>query len=448
MPEDKERDSLTGRLSRYARVGSRVGGMAARVAGGRLLGTGGGKGLPADLRRALGGLKGPVMKVAQMLATIPEALPAEFAAELSELQANAPPMGWAFVQRRMATELGPEWRVQFATFGKDAAAAASLGQVHRATGHDDRELACKLQYPDMASAVEADLNQLQLAFALYRRFNPAIDTANIVVELGARLREELDYRLEARHMALFAGLLRGTRGVRVPEVVPELSTGRLLTMTWLHGRPMAEFEDASEAVRSTLAEHLFRAWYGPFYSAGAIHGDPHLGNYTVGDGDTLNLLDFGCIRTFRPEFVQGVIDLYTAVATKDRDLSMHAYRSWGFEHLTAPVVEALNLWAEFLYAPILDDRPRRIQEVDAAGVYGQAVATEVHRRLRAEGGVRPPREFVFMDRAAVGLGAVFLRLRAKLNWHRLFHELTDGLTVESLRARQKHAFTRAGVPIP
>src|SRR6185437_14353835 len=132
-------------------------------------------------------------KVAQLLATIPDALPAEYATELTKLQSQAPPMGWAFVKRRMSAELGADWERKFEGFEHHPAAAASLGQVHRARALDGAELACKLQYPDMQSAVEADLRQLQLLFAIRKRFDPAIDTSEIAVEIAARLREELDY---------------------------------------------------------------------------------------------------------------------------------------------------------------------------------------------------------------------------------------------------------------
>src|SRR6266545_2115608 len=148
-------------------------------------------------RAARGGLKGAIMKVAQLLATIPDALPPEYVAELQRLQSEAPPMGWAFVKRRMTAELGAAWQKKFARFEHHPAAAASLGQVHRAQALDGTALACKLQYPDMQSAVEADLQQLEWLFAIRRRMDPAIDTTEIAVEIGARMREELDYRREA-----------------------------------------------------------------------------------------------------------------------------------------------------------------------------------------------------------------------------------------------------------
>lgn len=443
-----ERDSLTGRLTRYARVSASIGGVAARAAGNRLRGKQEDNALAGDLRRALGGLKGPVMKVAQLLATIPNALPADFARELTELQSNAPPMGAAFVQRRMTAELGRDWRDRLQEFDKTAAAAASLGQVHRATARDGRHLALKLQYPDMAAAVEADLAQLALILAIHRRFDRSIDTRNILEEVGARLREELDYELEARHMRLYADLLKDERRVHVPEALPDLSTKRLLTMTWLDGRPLNEFEDAPEADRNRIAEALFHAWYIPLYQAGVIHGDPHLGNYSVTEDLTVNLLDFGCIRSFQPRFIRGVIDLYRAIDTDDRDLAAHAFETWGFVNLSQPVLEVLMVWANFLFAPLLEDRPRRLQEAAGKGVFGQDIALQVHKRLQDEGGVTPPREWVFMNRASVGLGAVFLRLRARLNWHRMFHDLIEDFDEAAMRKRQKTMFGKAGVPLP
>lgn len=445
----KDDNRLGGQLRRYAKVGTSVGGLAAKLAGERFLGIEIDRNDHArELRAALGGLKGPLMKVAQILSTIPEALPKEYAQELTHLQADAPAMGGPFVKRRMAGELGAGWRSRFGAFDREAVAAASLGQVHRATDLDGNQLACKLQYPDMSSAVEADLRQLKLIFAIYRRYDPSIDTRHVLAEIGARLREELDYELEARHMALYRLMLDGEPGVNVPEVKPELSTGRLLSMTWMDGARLMEFKDAPIETRNQLAMNMFRAWYVPFYQYGVIHGDPHLGNYSVADDLSINLLDYGCIRTFQPKFISGVIDLYNAISTDDRDLAVQAYEKWGFEGLSNEVIDTLNIWAEFVYAPVLEDRQRRIQEFDADGVYGRDVAEKVHKRLKEAGGVTPPREFVFMDRAAIGLGGVFLHLQSELNWHRLFHDMISDFDVDVLTERQQSAFQQADVPLP
>jgi predicted unusual protein kinase regulating ubiquinone biosynthesis (AarF/ABC1/UbiB family) len=442
-------NSFSGRVRRYAQVSTAMGGLAARLAGERYLGLNLDRGRHAsELKAALGGIKGPLMKVAQLLATIPEALPKEYVQELSQLQANAPAMGWPFVRRRMAGELGIDWQTRFRYFEKTAARAASLGQVHRATALDGRTLACKLQYPDMASAVEADLRQLKLAMGLYERYDRAVTTAEIHAEIADRLREELDYDREAAHMRLYGEILRGEPGVAIPVPVPELSTRRLLTMTWLDGAPILDVaKKAPLRDRNDIALRMFRTWYLPFYSYGVIHGDPHLGNYTATPQLTVNLLDFGCIRIFPASFVRGVIDLYHALQRDDRDLAVHAYRSWGFGNLSREMIEVLNRWAAFVYGPLLDDRKRLIQE-KRSGAYGASVAESVHSDIRRLGGVRPPREFVFMDRAAIGLGSVFMHLKAEINWYQLFHELIDDFDEATLAARQRSALAAAGVPLP
>src|SRR5437764_11576165 len=236
---DREANRFSARAARYARVGTNMTGVAEGIAGARLFGIALDRGKNAvELAAALGGLKGPIMKVAQLMATIPDALPSEYAAELMKLQSEAPPMGWAFVKRRMAAELGADWQKKLASFEHQPAAAASLGQVHRARAHNDRPLACKLQYPDMQSAVEADLRQLSVILAIHRRMDPVIDTSEIAKEIGARIREELDYRREARHVAMYRDMLAPFAQIRVPRVWPQLSTGRLLTLDWLEGRPL------------------------------------------------------------------------------------------------------------------------------------------------------------------------------------------------------------------
>ena len=445
--------SFIGRARRYAQVGGAMAGLGARLAGERYLG------MPidrarhaADLKAALGGIKGPLMKVAQLLATIPEALPDEYVQELIQLQANAPAMGWPFVRRRMAGELGPDWEKKFRSFERTAARAASLGQVHRATAIDGTPLACKLQYPEMGSAVEADLRQLRLAMGLYERYDRAVSTAEIHAEIADRLREELDYQREAAHMRLYSEILKDEPGVAVPLPVADLSTRRLLTMTWLEGGPILDIAEQPLAVRNEIALRMFRIWYVPFYYYGVIHGDPHLGNYTVAPDHTVNLLDFGCVRVFPSSFVRGVIDLYHALERDDRELAVSAYQSWGFGNLTNEIIDVLNRWAAFVYGPLLDNRTRLIQErqreAKGDGANGRNLAESVHSDLRRLGGIAPPRAFVFMDRAAVGLGSVFLHLQAKINWHRLFHELIDDFDEAVLARRQRTALKRAGVPAP
>jgi predicted unusual protein kinase regulating ubiquinone biosynthesis (AarF/ABC1/UbiB family) len=450
---DREANRFSARAARYARVGANMGGVAARMAGSRLFG---GDARDASnaavLAQALGGLKGPIMKVAQLLATIPDLIPPEYAAELQKLQSEAPPMGAAFVKRRMQAELGSQWQGRFGSFDLNPAAAASLGQVHRATTKDGERIACKLQYPDMQSAVEADLSQLELVFALHRRMDPAIDTREIAKEIGERVREELDYEREAKHAGLYAQTLADVEEVRVPRVHPELSTRRLLSLEWLEGEKILQFTEAPVEIRNRLAVAMFKAWWHPFSHAAVIHGDPHLGNYTVfsedGEARGINLLDYGCIRIFHPRFVGGVVDLYRGLQTDDRARVVHAYETWGFKSLSNELIDILNIWARFIYAPLLDDRVRTVADGVKPGEYGRRQAFEVHKALKEKGPVTVPREFVFMDRAAVGLGAVFLHLKAELNYHQLFENEIERFSLENLEQKQKEVLAASGLPNP
>ena len=452
--KDREKNRFSARAMRYGRVGANVGGVAARIAGRRLFGLNAETDKDAAaLAMALGGLKGPIMKVAQLLSTIPDALPPEYAEALGQLQAQAPAMGGGFIKRRMAAELGPDWSSKFAAFDIKATASASLGQVHRATAHDGRSLAVKLQYPDMRSAVEADLSQLGIAFSVHRRLRPAIETSEVLKEISERLREELDYEREANMTRLYRQTFLGDPIVRVPEVLPELSTDRVLTMTWLEGRRLLDYTDRPLEERNRIAQAMFRAWWYPFSHYGVIHGDPHLGNYTVFEDEHheaagINLLDYGCMRTFAPKFIQGVIDLYRGLLRGDRALTVHAYETWGFAGLSNELIDILNIWAKFIYGPMLDDRVRTIADQTAPGAYGRAEAFKVHKALKDKGPVTVPREFVFMDRAAIGLGGVFLHLDAELNFHNLFNDAIAGVDVESVSRRQRDAFMNAGVPLP
>lgn len=447
---DDERNRFTARAARYARVGANVGDVAARIAGSRLIGRGDRGDDAAAIAAALGGLKGPLMKVAQLMATVPDLLPPEYAAELRRLQADAPPMGWSFVKRRMSAELGRDWEKRFARFEHQPSAAASLGQVHKAVTLDGETVACKLQYPDMQAAVEADLNQLQLLFSLHRRMDSTLDTREIAREIGERVREELDYQREARHAALYALMLKDEPRVRVPSVRADLSTGRLLTMQWLEGQKILDFTRHPLDQRNALAEALFTAWWQPFSRFGVIHGDPHLGNYTVFTDDPgpprgINLLDYGCIRIFPPLFVAGVVDLYRGLQTGDEARVVHAYETWGFKGLNRDLIAALNIWARFIYGPLLDDRVRTIADGVAPGQYGRKEAFKVHQELKRLGPVTVPREFVFMDRAAVGLGAVFLHLRAQLNFHRLFEAAVGDFDAGRVAVRQMAALAAVGL---
>jgi predicted unusual protein kinase regulating ubiquinone biosynthesis (AarF/ABC1/UbiB family) len=184
-----------------------------------------------------------------------------------------------------------------------------------------------------------------------------------------------------------------------------------------------------------------------------IHGDPHLGNYTAfaeagGAPGGINLLDYGCIRIFPPKFVGGVVDLYHGLLHADEALVVHAYETWGFRGLTRELIEALNIWARFIYGPLLEDRVRSLADGVKPSEYGRRQAFQVHRVLKEKGPVRVPREFVFMDRAAIGLGGVFLHLRAELNFYRLFNAAIEDFSIAGVAERQSAVLAVAGLEQP
>ena len=320
--------------------------MAARIARGRLFGQGGQLTDAAALTQALGGLKGPLMKVAQMMATIPDLLPPEYAEELQTLQSDAPPMGAAFVKRRMMAELGAGWRERYAEFDLQPAAAASLGQVHKATTTDGAPVACKLQYPDMQSAVEADLKQLDVLFTLHRQLSTAIDTREIKAEIGDRLREELDYAREAKNAALYADILADSARVRVPRIHGDLSTRRLLTLGWLDGRRSCSPSRTPTRRRATGSPRRCSRRGGPRWRA--VRRDP----WRPAPRQLLGLArwrgharghqparQYGCIRIFPARFAAGVVELYRGFLADDEARIVHAYELWGFEGLTKDLIE-------------------------------------------------------------------------------------------------------------
>lgn len=415
------------KFKRYFETSKVAAGFAARLAGEHYFDiTINNDAYAALLKESLGQLKGPLMKAAQFLTTIPDTLPPEYYA-LLELQTQAPSMGGVFVKRRLKTELGDSWQDHFEKFDYQASSAASLGQVHKAVLKNGLDVAIKLQYPNMQGITETDLEQLHFLFYLYERMNNAIDTTDIFEELQTRLFEELDYALEAQNMQDFGIFFKEDTYIIVPKVHLPLSTNRLLTMEWIDGESILNFENAEESIKNHLGKILFLSWYKPLYHKGILHGDPHPGNYFVIKDQELPkiaLLDFGCVRRFDETVLDGIKNLFFGLLKNDRTLSIQAFEQLGFSNLDNGVIDIMLSWAKLLYDPLLEDTVRPIQ-TNMTTKQSFKLAQKIHEELKKKGGIRPPRSFVFLDRAAVGIGSVLMRLQSKQNWHQLFMSILE-----------------------
>lgn len=411
------------KIKRYTQLSKNSGDIFLRFIGNKYLGDSLNKKKHAFfLKESLGEFRGPLVKIAQFLATIPDTLPPEYAEEFLTLQSQAPKMGKSFVVRRMKGELGADWGKKFLRFDFSPKAAASLGQVHQAYHLDGTPLACKLQYPGMEVATQIDLSYIKIFVSLYKNYSNAIHPDDLVEEIKDRLEEELDYHHEKKQIEIFQNIFKNEDFVKIPEVFESLSTKKLLTMSWMSGKSLLEFTDSCEDFRNLLAKNLFLSWYKPLLHHGVLHGDPHPGNYFGSQEGIISLLDFGCTRNFSKNFVKGVVSLYEAIRDNDEEKTVYSYEIWGFKSPTKEVISIMNQWAKLLYEPLLDDNIRPIQK-NFTSKDGLLVAEKIHKSLEKLGGITPPKEFVFMDRAAVGLAGVIMKIKAKQNWHQLFENL-------------------------
>ena len=421
-----DKDKFSKRASRYIQLSGQVGGLLAKLGANKFLGMDIDKNKHAlNLKKDLGEVKGPFMKIAQLVSMIPDALPIEYSNQLMQLQSHAPSMGESFVTRRMANELGENWKKFFLNFNTTASYAASLGQVHKAKLKNGDIVACKLQYPNMQSAVNADLNQFKIVLNLFEKYNKAIKTKKIFLEIKDRLVEEIDYVNEIKNIKIFEKIFNSNKSVNIPRIYKNCSTKRLITMSWLQGQSLEDvikYSKNKKEFSERIATNIFNTWYMPFYKFCVIHGDPHFGNYSFKKNGDINLFDFGCVRFFPIKFVKAVLNLYYALEKKDEDLTIEAYKTWGFKKINKGLIKILNLWASYIYGPLLEDKKRLIQGEKNRG-YGIDVANNVYKELKKIGGGEPPKEFVFIDRAAIGMGSLFMKLDVKLNWHKLFKDL-------------------------
>jgi predicted unusual protein kinase regulating ubiquinone biosynthesis (AarF/ABC1/UbiB family) len=374
-----------------------------------------------EVAEELGSMKGVLMKLGQMASYIYEDMPLTVRAAMSRLQQNAPPMSTALASSVIVEELGDAPERVFARWDPVPFAAASIGQVHRAITRDGRAVAVKVQYPGIARSITSDLRNVGLLRRVVGAAFRGLDTRSLVDELGERLREEVDYVREAESQEMFARYYDGHPVIRVPHVLAELSTARVLTSELVSGASFDELLEWNQEERDLAAETIHRFVFRSLYRLHAFNGDPHPGNYLFHRGGLVTFLDFGLTKMFTEADLVPLLDAVRfLVFEKDFEAFRASLEQAGFLRAGAPVptqvvVDRFGLF----YGTVLQDAPMTITPAYASAI--------VRRFFDAGGPLAPysdvPREYVIMQRINLGLYAVLGSLNATANWRRIAEEL-------------------------
>ncbi len=363
----------------------------------------------------MGEMKGALMKIGQLMSFIDSGLPEPYRQALASLQADAPPMAPELAAEVIEAELGAPPDSVFAEFSAEPIAAASIGQVHSARLLDGAEAVVKVQYPGVDEAIRSDLDNADLLYTLMRGLYPNLDPKPVVAELRERIGEELDYRIEAKNQLAFLDLYRGHPFIHVPEVFPDFSTARVLTMERAEGRRWREALDAPADLKQHWAEVVYRFVFGTINRFHMFNGDPHPGNYLFHDDGTVSFLDFGCVKHFAPEHIEQLRAMIRAEIDADADAMREHLVGFGFLRPDDPTPsDRLLEW--FLQW----DRPVIEPEFEYTAEFAEAAARanfdptsewyDVGKRFNL------PKDFVFLTRINLGLYSILAGLGAKNRW--------------------------------
>jgi predicted unusual protein kinase regulating ubiquinone biosynthesis (AarF/ABC1/UbiB family) len=371
-------------------------------------------------------LKGAFMKLVQMLSMRDDIVPAEALKILSVVQSQVPPMEYGEIRAQVKRELGGFPEQLFREFDREAFAAASLGQVHRAVLKSGEEVVVKVQYPGVDETVQQDLRNIKAllqVFTLIGRdvMRQHIDQSEVYQELEERLHEELDYINEARNIALFQKMFRDDPEVVIPAVYAQFSSRRVLTMSRLDGYPFADIlkPGVDQATKDWVALKYFRVTWRQIFEFGTLHTDPHPGNYLVTYHPKLAILDFGSIRIFPDAIRTAYHAMAGAILRRDRRVMAECFVRLGFLDAgddPEPMVKIMDV----IFEPVLVDRKYDPRDYDSLEK-GMEIATIgfEHRLFKAPG------HRVFLTRALIGLDSYLKQLGTVANWHRVFKECVE-----------------------
>jgi predicted unusual protein kinase regulating ubiquinone biosynthesis (AarF/ABC1/UbiB family) len=388
-------------------------------------------------------LRGAFMKMTQILSMRDDLFPTEAIDVLSVVQSSVPPMDYALIRRRIVDELGDEQEKLFATFDTEAFAAASLGQVHRATLASGEEVVVKIQYPGVEKTVASDLqnakaliNALKLVARDVMR-NRDMDYRGVYDELKSRMEEELDYELEAANIELFRKLYADDPHIVIPRVIHERTTKRVITLSYIEGYTIRDIlaPGVDQSLKDWVMLKLYDLTWQQLLSFGVVHVDPHPGNYLVTHHPKIGILDFGCIRILPPDLRDAYRDLNRALLEDDDALLRDSLLRLGFlnpEDDHRPMREIMRR----LFAPVLVDREvdprtyRSLEELQAA----------VQKGLAAGYWKAPPHR-VFLDRVLLGIDGYLKLAGTVANWHRIYKKWIYAKprdVTAAVKARAKH----------
>jgi predicted unusual protein kinase regulating ubiquinone biosynthesis (AarF/ABC1/UbiB family) len=461
----REKPIPTGRVRRTAKVGGLIGGQAARTAATRAANVT----RSEDERRealerrylqtatqivdVLGTMKGAAMKLGQVLSFLDiSAVPPEYRdmiqEKFAELRDAAPRVSFREMRRVIEKDLEQRLEEVFAEFDEEAAGAASIGQVYRARLHDGRSVAVKVQYPGVAAAVRADLQNLGLLLRMARRLAPGLDAKSLAEEIRERIADELDYEAEAQAHRSFAREWRGHPFVHVPEVVTELSRERVLVTDWVDGIPFDRVKELPQDERDRFGEILFRFFIGSLYRTGHFSGDPHPGNYLLMEDGRVAFIDFGMNKRLPRERVEAERRWLRAAMERDAESLREQWGALGFfdpddERVTAERVMD-HVWALSWW--YFEDSDFTVTRDFVAQVMVDAgdPRSEYWDLMRHE---NVPADHVFAQRMAGLTFAVLGQLGATGNWHRMSREFVYGDPPATPLGEQDAAFWDSRAPV-
>jgi predicted unusual protein kinase regulating ubiquinone biosynthesis (AarF/ABC1/UbiB family) len=462
MPDEKDPKSPmpTGWVQRGAKLAGQTGKSAARFVGTRF------KAFAAPERAGeflegfhnqtarqlvdmLGDMKGAAMKLGQLASFYEFAAPGEYLSTyrdaLTMLQNSAPPMDPELSKKVITEEFGRPVSQIFDEFEDEAVAAASIGQVHRARLKTGESVAVKVQYPGVDEAVRSDLKNVGAMTKLAVAIAPNLDPKEVAKEVKERVLEELDYRRESTSQERFAELFRGHPFIVVPAVFPEFCRARVITQEFIEGEPFLSALDWPQEKRDALAETVFRFFYGCLNRFQVFSADPHPGNYLLLDDGRVAFLDFGLVREIDMETLKHLLELVQALIADDKDRGRRALEGIGILNKRTPEIEAVWEHLMMLNAPVLEDRPFKIDPPLVQGIAGAGFdpRSPAFQTLRKVG---IPGIMITFNRMTFGVASILARLDTTQNWQSIARELWEGAPSQTKLGRAEQEWMSKAHP--